>query len=157
METQGKDGAAVRIPPPLVYVASIAAGVGLQFIWPLSIGLGRVPLIVLALLVAIPGIVLVRGALRLFRASGQDPLPWLATPQIITSGVYRHTRNPMYVGVAVLQVAIGVGLGNPWIILLAPVSCAVVYITAIRPEEAYLEQKFGDAYARYKSSVRRWL
>lgn len=157
MDTQGKDSAAVRIPPPLIYVAAIAAGVGLQFVWPLSIGLGRVPLVALALLIALPGIVLVGGALRLFRATGQDPLPWLATPAIITSGVYRHTRNPMYVGLAVIQVAIGVGLGNPWVILLALLACAVIRITAIGPEEAYLERKFGDAYAKYKSSVRRWL
>lgn len=157
VDTQAKDGAAVRVPPPLVYIAMVVAGIGLQLIWPFPIGLAWGPLIALALFIAFLGVVLVGGALRLFRETSQDPKPWLATPEVITSGVYRYTRNPMYVGLAVLQAAIGVGLGNPWIILLVPLSCAVVHITAIRPEEAYLERKFGDAYLEYKSSVRRWL
>ncbi len=157
MDAQAKDGAAVRVPPPLVYIATVVAGVGLQIIWPLPIGLTRAPLIALALSNALLSVLLVSGALRLFRETGQDPKPWLATPEIITTGVYRYTRNPMYVGLAVFQVAIGIGLGNPWIVLLAPISCAIVHITAIRPEEAYLERKFGDTYLEYKSSVRRWL
>jgi protein-S-isoprenylcysteine O-methyltransferase Ste14 len=97
------------------------------------------------------------GAWRLFRETGQDPRPWLATPEIVSSGVYRFTRNPMYVSLALGQSALGIGLGNLWILLLVPVVCAVVQITAIRHEEAYLERKFGDSYRDYKKSVRRWL
>ncbi len=63
----------------------------------------------------------------------------------------------MYVAGALLQSAIGIGLGNLWILLLVPLACVGVQITAIRHEEAYLERKFGDAYLDYKKSVRRWL
>lgn len=157
MDKQAEAGAAVKVPPPLVYLAAVAAGVGLQLVWPLPGGLARAALIALALCIAVPGVLLVGGALRLFRETEQDPKPWLATPAIITGGVYRYTRNPMYLGLAVLQLAIGVGLGNPWIVLLVPLSCAIVHITAIRPEEAYLEQKFGATYLEYKRAVRRWL
>lgn len=157
MDAEARDGAAVRIPPPLSYLAAVVAGVGLQFIWPLPIGLARGPRVALGLLVALLGVPLVVGALRLFRETGQDPKPWLATPEIIKSGVYRFTRNPMYVSLALLQSAIGIGLGNLWILLLVPLACAVVYVTAIRHEEAYLERKFGESYLDYKRSVRRWL
>ena len=158
MNAGGKDGAAVRVPPPLAYLAAVVAGVGLnEFIWPLPIGLARGPGVALALLVALLGVALAVAALRLFRATGQDPKPWLATPEIVRTGVYRFTRNPMYVAGALLQSAIGIGLGNLWILLLVPLACVVVQITAVRHEEAYLERKFGDAYLDYKKSVRRWL
>jgi protein-S-isoprenylcysteine O-methyltransferase Ste14 len=157
MDTESRDGAAVRIPPPLTYVVAVVAGIGLQLIWPLSIGLAWGPRVALALLVALLGTPLVVGALRLFRETGQDPMPWAATPEIVTRGVYRFTRNPMYVSLTLSQSAIGIGLGNLWILLLVPVVCVAVHITAIRHEEAYLERKFGDSYRDYKNSVRRWL
>ncbi|MCI0671698.1 MAG: isoprenylcysteine carboxylmethyltransferase family protein, partial [Myxococcaceae bacterium] len=72
-------------------------------------------------------------------------------------GVYKFTRNPMYLGMTLLQTAIGIGWANGWIIALLPGVLAIIYATAIRHEEAYLERKFGDAYTRYKESVRRWL
>jgi len=120
---------------------------------PLPMGLR----VALALVLALIGTLLSVGALKLFRATGQDPRPWLATPEIVTTGVYRFTRNPMYVGFALLQVAVGIGLGNLWVLLLTPLACAVVQVTAIHPEEAYLQRKFGDAYLDYRKSVRRWL
>jgi protein-S-isoprenylcysteine O-methyltransferase Ste14 len=157
MDTEARDGAAVRVPPPVVYILAVVAGIGLQLVWPLTIGLAPPPRIALALLVAILGVAFIVGAMRLFRSTGQDPRPWAATPEIIRSGVYRFTRNPMYVSLALLQSAIGIGFGNLWIVLLVPVACVVVQMTAIRHEEAYLERKFGDAYLDYKKSVRRWL
>jgi protein-S-isoprenylcysteine O-methyltransferase Ste14 len=157
MDTEARDGAAVRVPPPLSFVAAVVGGIGLQFIWPLSIGLPWGPRVALGLLVALLGVALVVGALRLFRETGQDPIPWVATPEIVTSGVYRFTRNPMYVGLAFVQTAFGIALGNLWVLLLVPVACLVVQRTAILHEEAYLERKFGDSYRDYKKAVRRWL
>ena len=157
MSSDPRDGAAVRVPPPLTYLVAVVAGIGLQFVSPLSIGLAGSIRAALALVVALLGLALLAGAMRLFRATDQDPKPWVATPEIISTGVYRFTRNPMYVGVGLLQAAIGIGLGNPWILLLAPVACVVVQFTAIRHEEAYLERKFGDAYRDYKKTVRRWV
>jgi protein-S-isoprenylcysteine O-methyltransferase Ste14 len=157
METEARDGAPVRVPPPLVYLAAVVAGVGLQLGWPLPLGLARGPRVALGVLVVLLGVPLLVGAMRLFRETGQDPKPWLATPEVVSRGVYRFTRNPMYVSLALGQTALGIGLGNPWILLLAPVSCVAVQITAIRHEEAYLERKFGDSYRDYKKSVRRWI
>lgn len=97
------------------------------------------------------------GAMRRFAATGQDPKPWLPSPELIEAGIYRVSRNPMYVSMALLQVGLGVAVGYGWVALLVPMSMATVYWTAIRHEERYLEDKFGEAYLQYKRSVRRWL
>ena len=96
-------------------------------------------------------------ALSLFRRTGQDPKPWAPTPEIVATGIYRFTRNPMYVGMALVLLALGLAFANAWIVALVPTTLAVVYWTAVRHEEAYLERKFGAAYARYKAATRRWL
>jgi protein-S-isoprenylcysteine O-methyltransferase Ste14 len=81
----------------------------------------------------------------------------VSTPEIISSGVYRATRNPMYLGMILLQIGIGIGLANGWILVLIPLVLVIINATAIRHEEAYLEGKFGDTYTAYKASVRRWI
>jgi protein-S-isoprenylcysteine O-methyltransferase Ste14 len=158
VQDEARDGAAVRFPPPLVYVlALVVAGVLDAFVLPLPLALPGALRIGLALGIALLGVALVTNALGLFQRTGQDPKPWVSTPEVVSSGVYRFTRNPMYVGMALLQVAIGAGWGNGWVIALVPPVLAVVHVTAVRHEEAYLERKFGETYLAYKRSVRRWL
>lgn len=152
------DAARVRFPPPLLYLLSTGAGMLLHAYvrpWPLP----GSPALRLGLLVglALAGLLLAAAALRRFRATGQDPLPWTPTPTLITDGIYRWTRNPMYVALALLQAAVGAAFANLWIFAGVPVSLAAVYVVAVRPEERYLEEKFGEAYRRYRTSVRRWL
>jgi protein-S-isoprenylcysteine O-methyltransferase Ste14 len=158
MAENERDGAAVRIPPPLVYLGAVIAGVLLHaFVLPLRLVLAPGMRIAATAAAALLGLTAMGGAIRLFRRTGQDPKPWEPTPEIISTGVYRYTRNPMYVGMALLQIGIGVGLANGWILALVPLVLVLVYRTAIRHEEAYLERKFGETYASYKRSVRRWL
>ncbi len=158
MDDNEKDGAAVRIAPPLVYLGGVIVGVVLHALaMPLPMGLSTGLRIAAGVAAAMLGLVLMGGAIGLFRRTGQDPKPWESTPEIISTGVYRITRNPMYVGMALLQIAIGVGLTNWWIIILVPPVLAIVHTTAVRHEEVYLERKFGDEFTRYKTSVRRWL
>ncbi len=146
------------MPPPLLYLGGVIVGVALHALTrPLPLELELWLRIAVAVAVAAPGLALMGGAIGLFRRTGQDPKPWATTPEIIRTGVYRFTRNPMYVSMALLQIAVGVGLANGWVIALAPFVLAAVYALAVRPEEAYLERKFGDEYTTYKSSVRRWL
>lgn len=158
MDANEHDGAAVRIPPPLVYlVAVIAGGLLHELVLPLHLGLGLTVRSGVAAATTLLGFALLTGAMGSFRRTGQDPKPWKSTPEIVSTGVYKFTRNPMYLGMTLLQTAIGIGWANGWIIALLPGVLAIIYATAIRHEEAYLERKFGDAYTRYKESVRRWL
>jgi protein-S-isoprenylcysteine O-methyltransferase Ste14 len=153
-----RDGAAVRFPPPFVPLIALAVGVGVHaFGWPLPLPVGGLARWLLAALLVAAGLGLMAGAIGLFRRTGQDPKPWLGTPEIISTGVYAYTRNPMYVSMGILQAGLGVALANAWVVLLVPVTCAVIQAIAIRHEEAYLERKFGVAYADYRRAVRRWL
>ena len=158
MENDARDGAAVRIPPPLAYLGAVIAGILLHlFVLSFPIPASRIARIGLTAAAAFGGVGLIVGAVGLFRRTGQDPKPWKSTPEIVSTGVYRFTRNPMYVAMALLQASIGLGLANGWIVVLVPLSLVIVDRTAVIHEEVYLERKFGDVYRDYKSSVRRWL
>jgi protein-S-isoprenylcysteine O-methyltransferase Ste14 len=76
---------------------------------------------------------------------------------IVSGGIYRFTRNPIYLGFVFMLSGFPLTFGNVWGIALAP---AFVWLTnrlVIQHEEAYLEKKFGEGYTGYKSRVRRWL
>jgi len=155
--SSNSDGAAVRFPPPFVPLIALALGVVIHlWVMPLRLSIDGLLRYGLAILLLGLGAFLMAGAFGLFKQTGQDPKPWIATPEIISTGVYRYTRNPMYVSMGLLQAGIGVALGNAWVVLLVPVVWYVIYLIAIRHEEAYLEGKFGSAYTDYKASVRRW-
>jgi protein-S-isoprenylcysteine O-methyltransferase Ste14 len=103
------------------------------------------------------GLALMVAAVIEFRRTGQDPKPWKPTPELILRGPYRFTRNPMYVGLTLTQLGLGLALGHLWIALLAPCSLAVVHFMAVLPEERYLSDKFGNGYREYCRQIRRYL
>lgn len=83
------------------------------------------------------------------------------TPQdsnnLVISGVYKYTRNPMYVGFLLWLCSFGFFFSNP--ISLVPIVFFYCYMNRFQiiPEERFLEEKFGEQYIRYKNSVRRWI
>jgi len=154
------DRANVRFPPPLVCVLIILAGSGLEFVVPLV----SVPSASSGLRWGVGGFMLATAVASLgvwpallFRRSGQDLRPCTATPEILIKGPYAFTRNPMYLMWVVVCVGFAIILVSPWVLLLSPLCAVILYFTAIRHEEAYLEQKFGDSYRSYKQQVRRWM
>lgn len=154
MTESTEKGARVRVAPPLVFVAAIGLGwllPGLRFHghYGARIAIG-------AILLA-GGVALGAAAFGLFRKTGQSPVPWAPTPELIFAGPYQHTRNPMYVGMTLLTLGVSALSGHVFMALLAPVALAVVHFTAVLPEEQYLAQKFGEPYAAYKAKVRRYL
>jgi protein-S-isoprenylcysteine O-methyltransferase Ste14 len=79
------------------------------------------------------------------------------TTAIVFTGPYRFTRNPMYLGLALLQAGLAMVTNSLWPLLtLAPVIVAVRRLVIDR-EERYLEAKFGEEYRAYKARVRRWV
>jgi protein-S-isoprenylcysteine O-methyltransferase Ste14 len=84
-------------------------------------------------------------------------IPANPTTALVTSGPYRFTRNPMYLGMAFLYVAFAFGFGVMWAMALLPVVILVVDRFVIAREEPYLERKFGQRYRDYKARVRRWI
>ena len=92
-----------------------------------------------------------------FARTGQSPIPWKPSPSLILRGPYRYTRNPMYVGMTLVEVGLGLAANNLWIALFALPALVIVHVIAVRPEERYLAEKFGASYKEYLAQVRRYL
>ena len=147
-----------RIPPPLVGLA-LAAAMWAASAWPPLfevVSWGRHSLVVL--LVA-AGVAFDLAGLVAFRSRGTtvNPLRPRNASALVTGGVYRITRNPMYVGMALLLTAWAVHLSALWP-FLGPVAF-VLYINRfqIAPEERVLGELFGESWSAYTARVRRWL
>ena len=151
-------GAKVGFPPPLVFLGLLGSGVALgRWTMPLGLPIPFAFRLIAGTAVALGGIAMMLSAFRWFKRTGQDPKPWLPSPELLVEGIYRYTRNPMYVGMTLLQLGLGIALDNGWIAAFAPVALLIVHFLAVRPEEAYLAEKFGESYRHYRETVRRYL
>jgi len=158
MTVPNKDGAKVRFPPPLVFLGAIVLGVIVQHkAMPLSLVFARGLRLAAAVLILACGVSLVASARILFKRTGQNPIPWKPTPELILQGPYRFTRNPMYVGVTLFVIGLGLALNNLWISLFAAPALLLVHFIAVLPEERYLAAKFGESYRSFLAQVRRYL
>ena len=79
------------------------------------------------------------------------------TTNIVRSGPYRFSRNPIYSAFTLLQLGIATVSASLWVLVAVVPAVAFIGLRVIPREEQYLEAKFGDEYLKYKSSVRRWL
>ena len=75
----------------------------------------------------------------------------------IKNGIYKYSRNPMYLGLIFLQLSLGILLSMVHIMLMCIFTYIIFKYYVIKPEERYLSSKFGDDYNDYKSKVRRWI
>lgn len=148
----------LKIPPPLI--AAVSAGImyGVATLLPVlalppSLRVGT------ALALAVAGASLDLTGLTAFRRvkTTINPMAPHRSSSVVSTGVYRFTRNPMYLGLVCLLLALAVYLSSAWALLVVPVF--MVYITRfqIKPEERILAARFGSAYASYCARVRRWL
>jgi protein-S-isoprenylcysteine O-methyltransferase Ste14 len=83
--------------------------------------------------------------------------PWQPTTTIIQSGVYRYSRNPIYLAFCLATAACGMLLNSWWILAAVLPLAYLLQILVIHKEEVYLEAKFGQSYLDFKNQVRRWL
>ncbi|MCE1205194.1 MAG: isoprenylcysteine carboxylmethyltransferase family protein [Holophagaceae bacterium] len=152
MPTSGKSP-----QPPLLFLGCLLLGAGLRFVHPLGLGL---PLTVrLALGGLLLGLVVLHGGwgLLIFRRMGTTPEPNGVASALLTSGPFRWTRNPLYLGLATLMVCFGILLDSAWVLGQAPVLVLLLDRLVIVREEARLRAQFGEAYEAYARRVRRWL
>jgi len=151
-------GAKVGFPPPLVFLGLILSGAALQrWLGPLPLPVASPLRLAVGAAVALSGVALVLSARLWFLRTGQHPAPWRPSPELLVHGVYRRTRNPMYLGITTFQLGLGIATVNLWISALAPLALLIVHFLAVLPEESYLTEKFGEAYRRYITTTRRHL
>lgn len=168
------DRPGVIAPPPLIYLGFLLAGWGVieaavlpsvvAAIGPeasawLTVGFGlETPVrrgVALALIIA--GLLLDAAAAGHFRRIGTAVEPWKPTTALATRGLYRLSRNPIYLGFAITYAGLALAMDSLLILFLLVPCLAVVDRFVIQREERYLADKFGAEYAAYRQTVRRWL
>jgi protein-S-isoprenylcysteine O-methyltransferase Ste14 len=146
------------IPPPVVAALAALLMVWLAGGWSALGGSSQGPLSVVVLLVA-AGLAFDLAGLWAFRHQGTtiNPLRPERASSLVTGGVYRVSRNPMYVGLGCLLLAWAVYLGSPWAVLGPVLFVAWITRFQIVPEERVLGRLFGTEFEAYRRRVRRWL
>ena len=153
-----KDSPAINkyIHPPIVAMFYIIVGILLgRFI---SIPLA-IPSVIknIGLALIFIGFLCGVGAFLEFRKAKTTVNPHGSVSSIISSGIYRFTRNPIYLGFLLMVIGFPLAYGSWWGIIVAPFFVISMNRLVIEKEEAYLEKKFKEQYTSYKSRVRRWI
>jgi protein-S-isoprenylcysteine O-methyltransferase Ste14 len=153
---KSKGRATIRIPAPILAIVHITLAILLGWLVPLPI---PVPAFVqwLGLGCAALGFVFGLLALLAFRRVRSALDPKKRTRGLVTSGIYRYTRNPVYLGFAFMLIGLPLNWGTYWGIILVWPLITLMNNLVIKPEETGLEKEFKDQYTDYKSRVRRWL
>lgn len=148
----------LKIPPPLVAILVGSAMWGVSLMAPGIEAPAALRTAVVVALVLIGAGFELSGILAFRRAKTTvNPLRPDTSSRLVSSGVYRLTRNPMYVGLVFMLLAWATYLSSVWALLGLPVF--VLYLTRfqIKPEERALTTRFGSDYLDYQARVRRWL
>lgn len=153
---KNEDSPRVLVPPPLLILGTLMAGLAVDpgfGGWPAMSMAAAVP----AAFLGAAGLAIGTLALGLFKRFQTHPEPWKPASALVTTGVYRFTRNPMYVGMLLIYAAVALLFQSaPGGILLLPL-ILVFDRLIIRREEEYLRRRFGAPYEEYRRHVRRWI
>lgn len=149
-----RDHPRIIAPAPLLYLAAFV--LVMHWNWPL-------PVLNHAVLAWIGRAILVLGlALNLWGVWSmkrhRTPInPYRPVQTVVTTGAFRISRNPLYVGLDLILLGLVLILDSVWALAVLLVLLAVMHFGVILPEERYLEAKFGEKYNRYRATVRRYL
>lgn len=148
----------LKIPPPVVALLVATGMWKASFLAPLLAMPYGMKVITVAMLAFVGAGLLVAGAVSFHYArTTVNPFKPQDASSLVTSGVYRITRNPMYTGLVLVLLAWAVFLSALWPFLGPPVFILYVTRFQIQPEEKILVAIFGETYQEYTNRVRRWL
>ena len=152
-----KDSPGVYVPPPLFYVLTFLVAVFIQKRIPIDDALFRyTPTKIIGIVFLISALFFLVRSLRQFLQSKNTLITAKPASSLQTNGIYNITRNPMYLGLAIVYLGITCLIGNWWNIILFPFLLFIVQEYIIKHEEQYLERRFGKEYLDYKTKVRKW-
>ncbi len=142
--------------PPVYFALAVLAQLGLDYYWPVQ---HLIPFFLLWIgtFFFAAGALLIAFAIGRFRRADAPTDPYATPHTLVTSGVYAYSRNPIYLGLALVLVGLAWRLSSlsPWLII--PLFLWVIDHHFIRPEEERMEKIFGAPYTAYRQQVRRWL
>jgi protein-S-isoprenylcysteine O-methyltransferase Ste14 len=154
--------AGVIARPPLLFLAALLIGFVLDRLLRLPFPVARTGWVhwvsaINAGALILMGIALFAASIRSFSRAATPIQGTRPTRALVTTGIHGWSRNPIYLGMFLVYVGIGLVVRSPWILLLAVPLAITIHYGVVAREEAYLERRFGDAYREYKGRVSRWL
>ena len=154
--TGDQDNPGITVPPPLIYLLPLVLGLLLdrrRYIPFLPSGAARG----LGWALLGGGAMLNGWFLRTIRKTDVPIRTDKPVPRLTTEGLFRYSRNPSYLALAMIYAGIAFLLNSLWAILFLPLVVVVMQREVIGREERYLERTFGEEYLTYKGKVRRWV
>ena len=153
--------AGVRFPPPFIFAIAFVAGWLIEkYVGPLQLTNSERVLRVLEIagvVMLLAGIALMLWGVLTFRRAKTPLIPFLPATQIVESGPYQFTRNPMYTGLTIAYLGLAWMLNMGWPMIVLPLALLALHHFVIVREERYLASAFGEQYESYRRRVRRWL
>ena len=151
--------AVMRFPVPWVFILVYLAALAVQRILPIAIRLPELASIIRVAGFAFVGvgIAIAFSALGIFRKTNTTTVPHETPSTLVTSGPYRFTRNPMYVGLTLIYLGVASTRLEIWPVIVLPLLLAYINFLVIPVEEKNLRGVFGDEYQKYGERVGRWL
>jgi protein-S-isoprenylcysteine O-methyltransferase Ste14 len=143
----------------VVFGIPFLISIAIHFVVPLSLlqGILRQALIPVGIILILIGIRLIALARREFASFSQPTDPGQPTSRIVNTGAFAISRNPLYLGGAIVFLGLALALNMFWALVTLLLSIILCHYVLIIPEERYLAAKFGEEYKEYAASVHRWL
>jgi protein-S-isoprenylcysteine O-methyltransferase Ste14 len=157
--TDGRETARVIAPPPLIALAVLLIGLGLDRLSPVGFAGAVVPrparVAIGSALVMFAAWPMARALWR-FRLARTHAETWKPTTALVTRGIYRRTRNPMYQAFGLFILGVAFAFASDWTFLLLPFGALIIHFGVVRREERYLAARFGEDYRRLRDRVPRY-
>ena len=142
--------------PPIYFIVSIVVMLTLHYYAPIY-QLLSTPLSYAGIPLVVAGICIVAVAANAFKKLGTPVIPFEKSTVVVTNGLFRFTRNPMYLGMVMALVGVTLVLGSAAAFVPIPIFMGLIHYQFICREEQFLEGLFGEEYLAYKATVRRWI
>jgi protein-S-isoprenylcysteine O-methyltransferase Ste14 len=158
------DAASIPSFPPLIMLLSLNIGLFIGTFNLYVVQLYKLPdlfnylrSIEIGLIIILISFILIYFSVKSFSDYKQDPNPTTKSDVLITSGIFKYIRNPMYLALTLFQFGVGASLSFIHICLMSFVTIILLHYFVVKKEEKYLTDKFGGSYITYLNSTRRWL
>ena len=145
------------ILPPVYFIATAAMmGLVARYL-PIGPTLAPPASYIVGIVMIVAGIGVMLAGVAAFGRAHTPLVPFDQATALVTSGIFRMTRNPMYLGMVITLLGMAFLVGDAGAFLLAAAFFLVIQYRFVRIEEVYMEQLFGGEYLDYKKRVRRWI
>ena len=155
----GDDRPRILVPPPVAFLAALGGALAADAWFPLGLlpAFPWIPGLVLGLPVLVAAVVINVSGFLAFQRAGTNVNPYKPALKLVRGGVFRITRNPMYLGMVLILVGLGPAGSNLWALIAAVLLWALLHWGVVLREERYMSDKFGASYRDLLASTQRWL